>query len=152
MQNEIDAMSKLLALAKCLKDFSLIDLRDLLKVSSKEIWQAGEQIFNEGSYGRDMYIICSGKVNVWRSNSGKIISLSHLSDGDSFGEMGLVCNVGRSAGVSALEKTVALRIHYDKLSQAPSATTILYRNIAQSVSERLKVANDIIVFHSHLGE
>lgn len=150
MFTEIDTMSKLLTLAKCLNGFSMIDLRNLLKISSKEIWQENEQIFDEGSEGRDMYIICSGKVNVWRNNGEKIISLANLSEGDSFGEMGLVCNVGRSAGVSTLEKTVALRIHYDKLSQAPSATTILYRNIAKSVSERLKVANDIIVFHSHI--
>lgn len=151
MPTEMETFSKLLSLAKCLKGFGLDDLRDLLKISSKAIWQVNEHVFNEGSDGRDMYIICSGKVNIWRKNGGEKVSLANLSEGESFGEMGLVRGVGRSAGAIALEETVALRIHYEKLNQVPSAATLLYRNIAQALAERLKIANDIIVFQSQTG-
>lgn len=151
MSTEIETFGKLLSLAKCLKGFGLEDLRDLLKISSKATWHANENVFEEGSDGRDMYIICSGKVNVWRKNGGKKISLANLSEGESFGEMGLVRGAGRSAGAVALEETVALRIHYEKLNQASSAATLLYRNIAHALAERLKIANDIIVFQSQIG-
>ena len=70
MPTEMETFSKLLALAKCLKGFGYEDLRELLKISSKAIWQPDETVFDEGSGGRDMYIICSGKVNIWRKNDG----------------------------------------------------------------------------------
>jgi len=151
MSTEMETFSKLLSLAKCFKGFGLDDLRSLLSISSKAIWQAGEDAFAEGSDGRDMYIICSGKVNIWRKNGGKKVILASLSEGESFGEMGLIRGTGRSAGATALEETVALRIRYEKLHQAPSAATLLYKNIAQALAERLKIANDIIVFQSQTG-
>ena len=151
MPTEMETFSKLLSLAKCLKGFGLEDLRDLLKISSKASWQPSEQVFNEGSDGRDMYIICSGKVRIWRKNGGRKVNLANLSEGESFGEMGLVRGAGRSAGAIALEETVALRIHYEKLNQSPSAASLLYRNIAQALAERLNIANDIIVFQSQIG-
>ena len=151
MATEMETFSKLLSLAKCFKGFGLDDLRSLLVISTKAIWQVGEDVFIEGSDGRDMYIICSGKVNIWRKNGGKKVSLASLAEGESFGEMGLIRGTGRSAGATALEETVALRISYDRLHQAPSAATLLYRNIAQALAERLKIANDIIVFQSQTG-
>lgn len=151
MATEMETFSKLLSLAKCFKGFGMDDLRSLLVISTKAIWQVGEDVFIEGSDGRDMYIICSGKVNIWRKNGGKKVSLASLAEGESFGEMGLIRGTGRSAGATALEETVALRISYDRLHQAPSAATLLYRNIAQALAERLKIANDIIVFQSQTG-
>lgn len=151
MYSEMETFSKLILLAKCLKGFGFEDLRDLLKVSSKAIWQANESIFDEGSEGRDMYIICSGKVNVWRKNGGVRVKLANLSEGESFGEIGLIRGGGRSAGATALEETVALRIHYEKINLASSAATLLYRNLAHALAERLQVANDIIVFQSQAG-
>jgi len=151
MSTEMEMYSKLLSLAKCLKGFGTEDLRDLLKISTKEVWQANELIFDEGSVGRDMYIICSGKVNVWRKNGGEKVKLANLSEGESFGEMGLIRGSERSAGANAVEETVALRVHFEKLMLASLAATLLYRNIAQELAERLQVANDIIVFQSQLG-
>ena len=151
MATEMDTFSKLLSLAKCFKGFGLEDLRGLLSISSKATWRAGEHVFTEGSDGRDMYIICSGKVNIWRKNGGEKVSLANLSEGESFGEMGLIRGAGRSAGATAMEETIALRVSYDRLYQAPSAAALLYRNIAQALAERLKIANDIIVFQSQMG-
>lgn len=151
MNSEMKIFSKLLSLAKCLKGFGTEDLRELLKVSSKEVWAAGEMVFDEGSAGRDLYIICSGKVSVWRKNGGETVRLANLSEGESFGEMGLIRGGGRSAGASAVEETVALRVHYEKLILGTTAVTLLYRNIAQELAERLQIANDIIVFQSQIG-
>lgn len=151
MTTEMEVFIKLISLAKCLKGFGMDDLRDLLSISSKSIWHTGETVFVEGEQGRDMFIICSGKVNIWRKNGGRKVSLANLAEGESFGEMGLVRGSERSAGAIALEETIALRISYEKLHQAPSAAAILYRNIAKELAERLKIADDIIVFQSQAG-
>ena len=81
MSTEMETFSKLLSLAKCLKGFGVEDLRDLLKVSSKAVWQRDEVVFDEGSAGRDMYIICTGKVSVWRKSDGEMVRLANLSEG-----------------------------------------------------------------------
>ena len=151
MATDMDVFVKLISLAKCLKGFGLGDLRDLLGISSKAIWRAGEPVFAEGDQGRDMYIICSGKVNIWRKNGGRKVSLANLAEGESFGEMGLVRGGERSAGAIAVEDTIALRIDFERLHQAPSAAAMLYRNIAKELAERLKIADDIIVFQSQSG-
>lgn len=151
MTSELDVFIKLLSLAKCLKGFGMGDLRGLLNISTKAIWRTGEHVFVEGDQGRDMYLICSGKVNIWRKSGGAKVSLAHLAEGESFGEMGLIRGGERSAGATALENTVALRISYEKLNQSPEAATLLYRNLAKELAERLKIANDIIVFQSQAG-
>lgn len=151
MSSEMEVFVKLLSLAKCLKGFGVEDLRNLLSVSSKAIWRTGENVFLEGEQGRDMFIICSGKVNIWRKSGGERVSLANLAEGESFGEMGLIRGGERSAAASALEETIALRINYERLHQAPLAAATLYRNIARGLAERLTIANDIIVFQSQAG-
>ena len=51
----------------------------------------------------------------------------------------------------ALEDTLALRICYERLMEAPDAASLLFRNIAKALAERLNSANDIIVFQSQSG-
>lgn len=151
MTTEMEIFIKLLSLAKALKGFGLDELRDLLSISSKASWQSGESVFTEGDEGRDMYIICSGKVGIWRKSGGRKVGLANLAEGESFGEMGLIRGGGRSAGATALEDTLALRIHYESLHQAPTAAALLYRNLAKELAERLKIADDIIVFQTQAG-
>ncbi|HEX7454937.1 MAG TPA: cyclic nucleotide-binding domain-containing protein, partial [Gallionella sp.] len=114
-------------------------------------WKKGEDIFLEGDSGRDMYIICAGKVSIWRNNAGKRLDLASLSVGESFGEMGLVDVGKRSAGAQATEDTLALRISYDRLHEAPAVAAILYRNIAKALAGRLTIANDVMIFQSQHG-
>lgn len=147
----MDVHLKILSVSKCFKGFGLEDLKQLLAISTKAFWKAGEDIFIEGDSGRDMYIICSGKVRIWRKNAGQNLALASLSVGESFGEMGLVDLGKRSAGAKAVEDTLALRISYDRLFEAPDAASLLYRNIAKALAERLNSANDIILFQFQSG-
>ena len=151
MTSEMEVFVKLLDLAKCLKGLGVEDLRNLLSVSSKAIWRTGEDVFLEGDQGRDMFIICSGKINIWRKSGGERVFLANLAEGESFGEMGLIRGGPRSASATAEEETVALHIHYERLHQAPMAAATLYKNLAKELAERLNIANDIIVFQSQAG-
>jgi len=149
--DELETQIKIISLAKCLHGFNLHDLNQLLSVSSKAVWKKGADIFLEGDSGRDMYIICAGKISIWRKNADKRLELASLSVGESFGEMGLVDVGKRSAGAQAVEDTLALRISYNRLHEAPTAASILYRNIAKALAARLTIANDVIIFQSQHG-
>ena len=150
MTDEMETQMKILALAKCLRGFGIIELKQILSITSKSFWKKDEDAFLEGDTGRDMFIICAGKISIWRENAGHRLELATLSAGESFGEMGLVDVGKRSAGAHAMENTLALRIRYDRLHEVPSAAAILYKNIAKELAGRLTNANDIIVFQAKL--
>lgn len=143
-----EVQMKILSMVKCLRGFGPLDLNQLLSVASKVFWEKGSDIFMEGDSGKDMYIICSGKTLIWKNSTRGRISLAILSEGESFGEMGLVYAGKRSAGAQAAEDTLALKINHAGLHNVPNAASILYRNIARALAERLTIANDIIIFQT----
>lgn len=151
MNTDKEVQLKIISLAKCLHGFGPVDLQQLMSISSKAVWKAGEDVFFEGDPGKCMYIICAGKISIWRKSAGKRLSLASLSVGESFGEMALVDGGKRSAGAKALEETLALCISFDRLHEAPAAASILFRNIAKALAERLTIANNVIVFQSQTG-
>jgi glucose-6-phosphate 1-dehydrogenase len=59
---------------------------------------AGDIIIKEGDPAEDMYLLCRGRVEVVESH-GKVIRT--LSDGDFFGEIGLLMAIPRTATVRA---------------------------------------------------
>lgn len=71
----------------------------------KTHFEPGEIILTEGEVGDCAYIIDRGMVEVSVQREGKTITLAILSDGDIFGEMGLISNTARSATVKALAAT-----------------------------------------------
>lgn len=144
-----DSPMKIISMARCLHGFGPNDLKQILAISTKATWAKGVNVFMEGDKGRDMYIICSGQVFVWRGHGRTRVKLAELTAGDSLGEMGLVSDGRRMAGAQAVEDTVALRISYEGLQKVPSTAILLFRNIAAALSERLTTANDVI-FQSKL--
>jgi CRP-like cAMP-binding protein len=150
MEVELDSQIKIITTAKCLAGFRPQDLKQILSISSRQSWRKGVNIFLEGDAGRDMFILCSGKVLIWRGIDTDRVELATLGPGDSLGEMGLVSNGSRRAGAQAIEDSMALRINYEGLLKAPMAALLLFRNIAWGLAERLHSANDTI-FHSRLN-
>src|SRR5574341_2013272 len=63
-------------------------------------------VFNEGDRGDSLYIIVSGKVQVWEGER----LLNVLGEGDLFGELALLDPEPRLATVKAIESTRLLRL------------------------------------------
>jgi CRP-like cAMP-binding protein len=68
------------------------------------VFRAGEVVFEQGSAGRQMYVVNAGRVNVLRSANGRQVQIGTLGPGDIFGEMALVDDLPRSATVVAAEE------------------------------------------------
>ena len=149
MTVEMDSQIKIISMAKCLEGFRPQDLKQILSISSRATWREGVNVFMEGDKGRDMFIICSGEIVVWRGDGKTRVKLATLSSGDSLGEMGLIDDGTRKAGAQAVKETMALRISYEGLLKAPTVAFLLFRNIARALAERLTAANDVI-FQSKL--
>jgi CRP-like cAMP-binding protein len=79
---------------------------ELNQAVEKQIAPPRAIIFKQGDPGDRFYIIQSGKVRVFRKDSGGLeTELSVLGAGESFGEMALLTGEARSANVEAVEET-----------------------------------------------
>ena len=150
---ETATVLKLLAQVRIFDEFGPGDLNDFLAQTTGATYAAGSEIFAEGELGRQMHIILSGKVEVFRKSGGRPLSLFRLGAGETFGEMSLVLdpNVGRTASIRAVEPTATLKIDFDSLARIPGVASKLYRNIARTLATRLRISTDLVVFQDQYG-
>ncbi|MGE3909571.1 MAG: FAD-dependent oxidoreductase [Chloroflexota bacterium] len=66
-------------------------------------YEPGQDIIRQGDLADAFYVIVRGTVEVLREEDGQVTSLAHLSDGESFGELGLLQHRRRGATVRAVE-------------------------------------------------
>jgi CRP-like cAMP-binding protein len=79
---------------------------ELNQAVEKQVAPPHTIIFRQGDPGDRFYIILSGKVRVFRKDSGGLeTELSVVGTGESFGEMALLTGEARSANVEAVEET-----------------------------------------------
>ena len=125
-------------------------MKTLLAFLKEENFDLGEQILTEYEADEDakMYVILSGGVEVLKkalASEEEEISLNFIKPGESFGEMGLVDVLVRSATVRAVAPTRVLSLSRKDLNRIfelhPRIYGILMRNIAQQISKRLRRAD-----------
>jgi len=90
--------------------FELLDDAELsalaAQLDQKHFW-GGQMIFFEGDAGGMMYVVHSGKVEVFiKDSNGEHVTLDEVDKGEIFGELSLLDNEPRSANAKALEETV----------------------------------------------
>jgi CRP-like cAMP-binding protein len=61
----------------------------------------GELVFEQGDTGRVMYVIKSGKVDIFRTKHEREVKLATLGEEEYFGEMSLLLGAPRSASARA---------------------------------------------------
>ncbi len=81
-------------------------------------FSAKERVIEQGSLGDSFFVICGGKVNVFRTEDGGRKDLATLEEGAFFGEMALLSGAPRTASVEAdSEETQLLEISAQILAQ-----------------------------------
>ena len=92
--------------------FQLLDGEErmaLAKVLDEATFKQGETIFNFGDPGDALYLVRSGKVELYaKDHTGQKIILAVAEHGDFFGELSLLDNGPRTATATALEDTDTL--------------------------------------------
>src|SRR3954463_121840 len=72
--------------------------------------RAGTTLFREGDPGRTMYVIRSGRVNIWKRIAESEITLAVLGPGEFFGEMALLEGLPRSASATVIEDATLVEV------------------------------------------
>ncbi len=128
--------------------FELLD-DDEARVLSEQLDQkqvyAGQVIFNQGDEGGTMYVVQSGKVEIFlKDDSGEKVILSAIETGGIFGELSLLDNQKRSAGAKALEDGTLYVIDRHDLEMLFKAHEHAALDIMTMLSRRIREADTLV--------
>jgi CRP-like cAMP-binding protein len=103
--------------------------------------KTGEILFEEGSTGRELYIIQEGRVKVYKDTPEGKIELAVIEKGGTIGELSLLDNLPRSATVEAIEPTNVIIINQALFQSVMQAVPMWLQSIVKIVVSRLRDTN-----------
>ena len=115
--------------------------RKAILISELHEFEKGELLVEQGTLGREMYLILSGEAEVIRRDGNESRSLAILKPGQIFGEVGYIRETERTADVVATDKVSVLRFDYERMIKDlkffPNIMAKLNFNISYILGERL---------------
>jgi HEAT repeat protein len=95
-----------------------------------------EAVFGEGDRGDCLYIVVDGDVRIHRGQ----LTISHLGEGDVFGEMALLDAEPRMASATAVVDTLLLRLAQEPFFELMDDRPEVARGIIRVLSQRLRAS------------
>jgi CRP-like cAMP-binding protein len=117
----------------------------LAKGDLGKVYSDGEVLCKQGETGDHMYVIQSGRVEVFASKNGGEIRLATLGEGDIIGEMAIFAREPRSATVRALGEVRALTVDRKNLLRRISEDPSMAFRVIQLLTRRVRELNDEVV-------
>ena len=107
----------------------------------KKSIKAGNHLFRENDRSRELYIIQSGKMKVYRTAGGKEIELAVLEQGAVLGEMALIDGKPRSASAKALEDSTVIIIDAETFHEKIRGVPPWFMSMIRMTSQKIRQAN-----------
>jgi signal-transduction protein with cAMP-binding, CBS, and nucleotidyltransferase domain len=115
-----------MAIEKCINEFGV-----------------GDVIFEEGSAGRELFVVLEGTVEIAKIGGGAKTVILTLGKGEFFGEMAVIDGSSRSASaIAASPNTRVMRINHARFVYLVSQQPAFALMIMDALSKRLRVSND----------
>ena len=121
------------------------ELVELLRGATKEVFESGDIVFEEGFPGHSLYIVLQGEFQVFKKVDGNEAHIATVSVGEHFGEIALLTEQPRTASVRALEKSFALRLTKSAVFAKPKVAVYLLKNMASLMAAHLTEMNDEVL-------
>ena len=103
----------------------------------------GDVIFQEGSSGRELFVVLDGEVEIAKVDGGRKTVIVTLGKGEFFGEMAVIDGSSRSAtAIAASANTRVMRINHARFVYLVSQQPAFALMIMDALSKRLRVSND----------
>lgn len=113
--------------------------QSLERLTKKVTLKAGEMLFDQGTEGDALYTVESGSVEISVvANDGRKLSLAVMGRGQMLGEIALFDQGLRTAGASAIEKTVLRKIERAELFFAIKRDPQLALDMIELAGKRLR--------------
>lgn len=130
---EIPPLHSILRKVVYFKNFTEVELRQLIEVGYRKRISAGEVLFSEGDPGNAFYIILSGTLMVTAEKLNKL--LARLGAGEFLGEVALLLGIPRTAKVHAESDSVLFVINKKGFEKLLMHNPDLSEVIVQTFSE-----------------
>ena len=122
-----------------------IILRSLSHFSRRTI-PAGDLIFDEYSKGRELYLLCEGRVRIKKYTKFGVESLlAVLHPGDFFGELSLIDGLPRSARAEAMDECTVLILTADDFRNLVNKNRQIALNLLHNLAIRLRTMDQTFV-------
>ena len=116
-----------MTIEKCIADFDVDDV-----------------IFEEGSTGRELFVVLDGKVEIAKMNGASKTVIVTLGKGEFFGEMAVIDGSSRSAtAIAAAANTRVMRINHARFVYLVSQQPAFALMIMDALSKRLRASNAV---------
>jgi serine/threonine protein kinase len=120
---------------KFFHDFSQSEILEVLRASTWQDYDQGEEIVKEGEMDDRFYVLVSGSVAVMRSGG----AVGQLDAGDCFGETSYVRGAKRLATIKALSAVTLMKVSSTLLEQSSAACQLRFNKVfLRSLISRLQ--------------
>ena len=169
--DDTNKISEVLKNNKLFGGFSSEILDAVIPCLTTSNYKSGQLIFLKGDPSDSLYIIQSGAVDIAvYSGDGRVILLGTLSEGDVFGEIGLLDNKARTANVTARSdvsmyrlsdkdfKAISKEFGEKELKSITSYVCNLFRRVTNNLEDTvfmdasIRLANKIFDLYEESGE
>src|SRR5437763_5323458 len=116
-----------MAIEKCINEYNVDDV-----------------IFEEGSTGRELFVVLDGKVEIAKVSGASKTSIITLGKGEFFGEMAVIDGSARSAtAIAAVPNTRVMRINHARFVYLVSQQPAFALMVMDALSKRLRASNAV---------
>ena len=120
---------------KFFHDFSHSEILEVLRASTWQDYEEGEEIVKEGEMDDRFYVIVQGSVAVMRNSK----AVGQLDAGDCFGETSYVRGAKRLATIKALSSVTLMKVSSTLLEQSSAACQLRFNKVfLRSLISRLQ--------------
>jgi CRP/FNR family cyclic AMP-dependent transcriptional regulator len=146
LRNRKESLAEILQNVPLFSELAPKELRVLERLVHIRSYQAKEPVFVETEPGAGMYVIRSGRVDIFLNyRDENPLMLAELEAGDFFGEMALLGDTSRSATAVARERSELIGFFHPDLIEIinlhPSIGAKISLGLAKMLAERLRYTN-----------
>jgi HEAT repeat protein len=128
------------------------ELAALAQITLEQEYQPDEVLFEEGQHPDHLYIIVSGKVEVFHRVGERERPVAYLGEKECVGEMAILDDEPRSASVKAVEPTLALKVDRDSfrelILERPQISFAIFKILSGRLRHKQLEADNVPAFDS----
>jgi len=151
-------LEKVVEKIEIFQDLEQDQLNELYTWLERRDYLAGAEIIREGRLACGLYVLTGGTVSVVKTSSIRNVKLTEINAPSFFGEIGLLNNQARTAGIRAVTNVMVGylpgKLFTNKLADNNLTALRISLNIGRTVCKRLcatteLLANTVIIANSH---
>ena len=137
LQQDVD----LLRNVPLFRNLDAAKLKLLAFTSERLTYGAGDNLFNQGDSGDTAYVIVQGEADIIIDTPAGPITVATVKQNDWVGEIAILCDVPRTATITAKSKLITLRISKDVFFQLVMQFPQMSVEVMRELAFRLERTN-----------